>query len=100
MLKTGSQMRLSASDLVGHLACRHLTGLDLAVANGQLSKPKVWEPLLELLALRGDLHEQGYIQHLKTSGHSVTVIAGARGDTSAALQTLEAMRAGAPVISQ
>jgi hypothetical protein len=74
MFKIGSEIRLSASDLVGHLACRHLTGLDLAVAKGQLAKPKVWDPLLELLAMRGDLHEQGYIEHLKASGHAVTVI--------------------------
>src|SRR3954468_14705475 len=100
MLKSGSEIRLSASDLVGHLACRHLTGLDLAVANGQLSKPKVWDPLLELLAMRGDLHEQGDIEHLKASGHAVTVIFGAGGDAGAASQTLDAMRAGAPVINQ
>ena len=41
-------IKLSATDLVGHLNCGHLTGLDLAVANGMLAKPHVWDPLLEI----------------------------------------------------
>jgi hypothetical protein len=43
MLKLGEGIRLSASDLVGHLNCRNLTELDLAVAKGNLAKPKVWK---------------------------------------------------------
>ena len=34
MLNAGGTVHLSASDLVGHLNCRYLTSLDLAVANG------------------------------------------------------------------
>jgi hypothetical protein len=41
MHKIGEAIRLSASDLVGHLNCRHLTEPDLAVANGKLSKPRI-----------------------------------------------------------
>ena len=44
---------LSASDLVGHLNCGHLTELDMQVANGALAKPKLWDPLLEILRERG-----------------------------------------------
>lgn len=33
MQKTGDSLRLSATDLIGHLNCRHLTALDLAVTN-------------------------------------------------------------------
>jgi hypothetical protein len=57
MLNAGGTLYLSASDLVGHLNCRHLTNLDLAVAKGELAKPSVWDPMLELLAHRGTLHE-------------------------------------------
>jgi hypothetical protein len=57
---TGGTLQLSASDLVGHLNCSHLTALDLAVAAGKLSKPSVWDPVLELLAERGSQHERAY----------------------------------------
>jgi len=36
MFKADGTVRLSASDLVGHLNCHHLTELDLAVSNGEL----------------------------------------------------------------
>jgi len=42
MQKIGATLNLSAGDLVGHLNCRHLTELDLKVANGVLEKPRVW----------------------------------------------------------
>src|SRR5262245_21397695 len=64
MLNVRGTVHLSASDLVGHLNCRYLTSLDLAVANGVLAKPFIWDvPILEVLAERGALHEQGYVMH-------------------------------------
>jgi len=54
MKKHVDQIVLSASDLVGHLNCGHLTELDLQVAEGVLAKPKHWDPLLEILRERGD----------------------------------------------
>ena len=68
MLRIGRDLQLSASDLVGHLNCRHLTHLDLAVANGTLPKPKIWDPLLEILWERGSIHEREYVEHLKGAG--------------------------------
>ena len=76
MQKVSAVLQLSASDLVGHLNCRYLTELDLAVANGALTKPAVWDPLLEIMAERGALHEQGYINHLKSTGHTVVAVEG------------------------
>ena len=52
MLKVNQGFQLSASDLVGHLNCRNLTELDLAVANGVLAKPKIWNPVLDVLRER------------------------------------------------
>ena len=72
----GEEIRFSASDLVGHLNCRYLTTLDLAVATGALAKPKVWDPVLEVLAERGAQHEKGYVEHLKANGLAVTTIGG------------------------
>jgi hypothetical protein len=54
-------IRLSASDLVGHLNCRNLTELDLAVASGTLAKPTIWNPLLDVLQERGWRHEEQYV---------------------------------------
>ncbi len=68
MLKVGQTIQLNASDLVGHLNCRNLTELDLAVAKGVLAKPKVWSPLVDVLRERGIRHEQGYIDHLRVRG--------------------------------
>jgi uncharacterized protein len=48
MRKSGGSFELSATDLVGYLNCRHLTDLDRAVAEGQLAKPKIFDPLLEI----------------------------------------------------
>jgi hypothetical protein len=54
MERVGNSILLSATDLVRYLNCQHLTGLDIAVANGSLAKPKVWEdPLAQILWKRG-----------------------------------------------
>jgi predicted RecB family nuclease len=100
MLSVGKAVNLSASDLVGHLNCRYLTSLDLAVANGALPKPSIWDPVLELLAERGARHEQGYVDHLKASGLSVTEIDGVGVDPANIAKTLETMKAGAQIITQ
>src|SRR5215469_13134005 len=101
MLNVRSTVHLSASDLVGHLNCRYLTSLDLAVAKGVLAKPFIWDdPVLEVLAERGALHEQGYVDHLKANGLSVTPMDGVGVDSSVVAQTLDAMKAGAPIIVQ
>jgi uncharacterized protein len=100
MLNVRDTLHLSASDLVGHLNCRYLTSLDLAVANGVLAKPFISDPVLEVLAERGALHEKAYVDHLKANGLSVTAIDGVGVDSSVVTQTLEAMKAGALIIVQ
>ena len=91
---------LSASDLVGHLNCRHLTALDIEFARGTLPKPAFWDPLLQILWERGARHEQGYVEHLKAQGFSVTVIDGVGVDDDALAQTRTAMIEGHRIIVQ
>ena len=56
--KAGSGfVRLSASDLSNHLACHHLTSLDLAVALGARRAPAWHSPDAEVLRKRGLAHE-------------------------------------------
>ena len=100
MFELHSVMHLSASDLIGHLNCRYLTSLDLAVAKGERPKPFVWDPLLEVFAERGALHEQGYLKHLDAAGFSIVKIDGIGVDESAVAATLKAMRDGVPIIAQ
>ena len=100
MQSLGGIIHLSASDLVGHLNCRYLTNLDLAVARGERQKPAIWDPVLELLAQRGALHEQRYLKHLEANGYPIVRIDGAGIDSSSVAATLNSMRAGAPIIAQ
>jgi predicted RecB family nuclease len=100
MLKVGDALQLSASDLVGHLNCRHLTGLDLEAAEGRLERPHYYDPLLEILVERGALHERDYLDRLAASGIEVVRIEGPGIRASQIDETLEAMRAGREVIAQ
>lgn len=100
MQKIGDGLLLSASDLVGYLNCGHLTSLDLQVADGQLPRPEVWDPMLEILRERGSKHEQRYVDHLRAQGLLITVIEGPGVDDATVAATEAAMREGAPVIVQ
>jgi predicted RecB family nuclease len=100
MLKVGNTVQLNASDLVGHLNCRNLTELDLAVAKGALAKPRVWNPLLDVARERGLRHEQSYVDHLRSSGCEVETIAGMEFNEDAVAATAKAMSLGREVIVQ
>jgi len=100
MLRTGSQLQFSASDLVGHLNYGHLTALDRQLADGTLAKPKTYDPLLKILQERGAQHEAAYIDHLCDSGLEVTFIEGKGIDDDSVASTLADMKAGKQVIVQ
>lgn len=100
MKKIYGVIQLSASDLVGHLNCSHLTELDLNVVSGALRKPKVWDPLLEILRERGHRHEQELVQHLAEEGLASVTIDGVDITDDAVARTGEAMKGGADVIIQ
>jgi predicted RecB family nuclease len=100
MLKVNEDVELSASDLVGYLNCHYLTDLDLAVVNGQIGKPKHWDPFLELLRERGSIHEKAFIDRLKADGCQVFEVQGVGVDQAMVDQTIAAMRAGEQVIFQ
>src|SRR5258708_35983343 len=52
------QLLLSATDLVGHLACEHLTSLELGAAQGEWPRPVHEDPELDLLQKKGVEHER------------------------------------------
>ena len=100
MKKVGASFEFSATDLVGHLDCHHLTALDRAVAEGALPKPKVWDPLLQILSERGAAHEQSYVEHLTKAGLDPVRIDGIDVTATAVAETRSAMQRGVPVIVQ
>ena len=100
MERVGDRFELSATDLVGYLNCHHLAALDRAVAEGALPKPKVWDPLLQILSERGAAHEQNYVEHLTQAGLDVIRIDGIEVTTAAVTETRAAMQRGVPVIAQ
>ena len=100
MKQHANEIVLSASDLVGHLNCGHLTQLDFQVATGVSAKPKRWDPVLEILRERGDRHEKAFIEHLKDQGISAVEIDGIDITPASVSATRAAMASGAEIIIQ
>ncbi len=97
---------VSATDLVGFLACDHLATLELGRVEGRWERPPEREdPEVVLLQQHGDAHELAYLEALRTSGltvHAVDREALRTPDDlrAAERETLEAMRAGVDVVYQ
>jgi predicted RecB family nuclease len=70
----------SAGDLVGFLACEHLTDLERAALAGATTRPIRDDPEIELIRKRGFEHERWYITQLEAERRTVTRI---EPDTSA-----------------
>ncbi|HVP18120.1 MAG TPA: TM0106 family RecB-like putative nuclease [Spirochaetia bacterium] len=99
MQKEGAGLRLAATDISNHLACRHLTQLDRAVAEGRRAAPSWSDPSLALLQERGFEHERAFIRQLRSEDLRV-VEPQQEGGKLSMEQTLQAMRDGADVIVQ
>lgn len=93
-------IRLSATDLANHLACGHLTTLNLTAAKGGPSPPYWHDPHVEALRLRGIEHERRYIEHLQAQGLVIRRLEDTDDVRPAVERTVEAMRSGADVIVQ
>lgn len=98
------QLLLSATDLVGELACEHLTTLELDAVHGQRERPFRHDDQLELIEQRGLEHEQAWLAHLSEGKRVVSLEDLPRrtpADLAAAHDaTVEAMRGGADVVYQ
>jgi predicted RecB family nuclease len=97
----------AATDLVGFLACEHLTGLERAALRGLVERPMRDDPELDIIRKRGFEHEQRFLAELRDQGRRIVEIAldGSiedRGDQlrAAAAATVEAMAEGPDVIFQ
>ncbi len=96
----------SATDLVGYLACEHLTALESAVLHGILERPHRNDRELDIIRKRGIEHEQRYLEELRARGRRVAAIErndeADRGDDlrRQASDTVAAMADGADVVYQ
>jgi predicted RecB family nuclease len=90
---------LSASDLSNHLACRHLTSLDFAVAVGEKPAPKWHSPDLWVLQKRGLEHENAYVSHLAAQGLAIVDLR-STSEQEAGREVATAMEKGVDVIVQ
>ncbi|HYM83119.1 MAG TPA: TM0106 family RecB-like putative nuclease, partial [Candidatus Dormibacteraeota bacterium] len=97
----------SATDLVGFLACEHLTNLERAAVAGLVERPERRDPELDLIARRGLEHERRFLEELTAAGLGVVEIAQDRDDPDRGRRLRDAMEAtrramadGADVIYQ
>ncbi|HEX2843867.1 MAG TPA: TM0106 family RecB-like putative nuclease, partial [Candidatus Limnocylindria bacterium] len=96
----------SATDLVGYLACEHLTALETAALRGLVDRPNRADPELDVIRRRGVQHELRYLTELEAGGRHVARVE--RDDEAEraadvrrqAEETIAAMRAGVDVVYQ
>ncbi len=100
MKASAANLRLSASDLSNHLACRHLTALDLAVATSNRPAPTWHSPDTRVLQERGIAHEEAYILHMESQGLSIVNLRDVGNDEKAVFETIAALQKGPDVIVQ
>jgi len=97
----GGQLRLAATDVSNHLACRHLTQLDLQVARGQRPAPAWAAPDLKVIQELGKRHEAAYLKHLEDEKKLKVVRLAEHGaDADLVAETLRLMAEGVDVIAQ
>ena len=104
-LAADGSVKLSPSDLANHLACPHLTQLELLVQRGVMERPRVDDPWGDVIRRKGNEHEAAYLSRLEEQGLRVlrmrTYDDGDFDPVAARAATEEAIRAGeADVIYQ
>jgi predicted RecB family nuclease len=102
MKQAGATIRLAATDLGNHLACRHLTALDLQAAQGKRATPEWAAPDLAVYLELGARHEKAYLAHLSAQGLTVENLGhiSHKEEERLLAETLSLMERGAEVIAQ
>jgi predicted RecB family nuclease len=102
MKVAAGQIRLAATDLGNHLACRHLTTLDFQVALGKRAEPEWAAPDLAVYRELGERHERAYLGHLCAQGLMVENLGHIPHQEEQRLlaETTALMERGAEVIAQ
>ena len=101
MQRIDGHLVLSPTDLTKHVACAHITTLDLDALDHGTGSGVAVDDSLNLVFAKGLEHERAYLERLRAEGRVVEDIAqlGLKG-SAAEEATLEAMRRGVEVIYQ
>ncbi|MDW8339005.1 MAG: TM0106 family RecB-like putative nuclease, partial [Thermoleophilia bacterium] len=67
-LGSDGTLLLSPSDLGNHLACEHLTQLELRVLRGELERPQLPDPYGDVVRAKGIEHERARLARLEEQG--------------------------------
>ncbi|HYL09227.1 MAG TPA: TM0106 family RecB-like putative nuclease [Candidatus Acidoferrales bacterium] len=100
MKNLSGQIRLAATDLSNHLACRHLTSLDLSVAHGRRNAPEWRSSDLVVIQELGLRHEAKYLEFLQAKSLPLADLRGLKDEQAALTETLSCMQRGVEVIAQ
>ncbi len=101
MQRIDGHLVLSPTDLTKHVACAHITTLDLAALESRTPRAASSDDALNLVFAKGLAHEHDYLASLRAEGRTIEDIAElglAREEAEAA--TVDAMRRGVEVIYQ
>ena len=98
---SSGQIRLAATDLSNHLACRHVTTMDLQVARGKRAAPQWAAPDLKVIQELGLRHETAYLRFLEEQRKlSVVNLKDIQNEKEALEETRRLMASGADAIAQ
>ena len=103
MERVDGRLIFSASDLINHLECPHLTHLNIEVSLGREDIEPSRSDTTNLVARKGDEHELAHLDRLADEGREIVRIEsepGLEGTRRSAQCTVEAMKAGVEVIYQ
>lgn len=101
MKRLNGTIRLSATDLSNHLACGHVTTLDLQVSRGAKTAPEWAAPHLVVIRELGKQHETAYLDYLSQhKGLSVVNFADVADEKKLVEETTKRMSQGVEVIAQ
>jgi predicted RecB family nuclease len=95
-----NQIRFAATDLSNHLACHHVTSLDLSVARGQRIAPDWRAPDLVVIQELGARHEAAYLTFLRENASSFVDLRAIENEQEALRETVSCMQQGIEVIAQ
>ena len=101
MQQTPRGLAFSASDISDFLECEHLVRLERGRVRGGIDDTRVRDEQADVVARRGDEHEQRWLERFEAEGRSVVRIPPAvrwEERLAAAAATATAMRGGADVI--
>jgi predicted RecB family nuclease len=93
------QVRLAATDVSNHLACHHLTYLELSAARGERERPQWEAPDLAVIRELGLRHEARYFAFLEKNGLELLNLTG-MDEARIVEETRRAMEAGVELIAQ